>query len=197
MIKLNKNVNYIVSGLERSGTSLMMQILKASGVPVAYDNTRKKDKNNPNGYFELESGKIIDKLKDGTFPLDKYKGKFIKITSWGLQFLPKGKYEVIYMMRNVDEIIDSTEKMSKKKMSKKEKDEMRECLVKFEKQVLRLLEEKHSSDFGYVVVFYNTLLKPSSAKDELGVLASRFGCHDIVERGIKAIDKKLYRNRSE
>jgi len=72
MIKLNKNVNYIVSGLERSGTSLMMQILKASGIPVAYDETRKKDKNNPKGYFELEDGKIIDKLKNHIFPFDDY-----------------------------------------------------------------------------------------------------------------------------
>jgi len=58
-MKLNSDVNYIVSGLERSGTSMLMQILEASGTPMAIDTkSRPPDDNNPKGYFELEGGKI-------------------------------------------------------------------------------------------------------------------------------------------
>ena len=78
-MKLDENINYIVSGLERSGTSMLMQILLAGGVPVFFDRSRPIDENNPKGYYELEGGKIINKLMDGTFPLHEYKGKFIKI----------------------------------------------------------------------------------------------------------------------
>ena len=82
-MKLEKNINYIVSGLERSGTSMLMQILKAGSVPISYDKSRKPDENNPKGYFELEGGKIINKLIDSDFPLDRFKGEFIKITAFG------------------------------------------------------------------------------------------------------------------
>ena len=55
---LDENINYIVSGIERSGTSMLMQILYSGGVPVAFDkNTRPPDENNPKGYYELEGGK--------------------------------------------------------------------------------------------------------------------------------------------
>ncbi len=83
-MSLDKTRNYIVSGLERSGTSMLMQILHAGGVPMAFDNsTRPPDDSNPKGYFELEGGKIINKLMKETFPFEKFKGQFIKITAYG------------------------------------------------------------------------------------------------------------------
>ena len=82
-MKLDRKINYIVSGLERSGTSLMMQILHAGGMSTAFnDSLRKPDENNPKGYYELAGGKIINQLMEGTFNLEKYKGQVIKITSW-------------------------------------------------------------------------------------------------------------------
>ena len=61
-MNLENDTNYIVSGLERSGTSMLMQILKAGNIPISFDKFRKPDDNNPRGYFELEGGKIINKL---------------------------------------------------------------------------------------------------------------------------------------
>ena len=73
-MKLDENINYIVSGLERSGTSMLMQILEASGAPMAFDTvSRPPDENNPKGYFELEGGKIINKLMDKDFSFSDYK----------------------------------------------------------------------------------------------------------------------------
>ena len=97
---LNNDFNYIVSGLERSGTSMLMQILKAGEIPVSFDLSRPPDENNPKGYYELEGGKIINRLIDQSFPLGKYVGKFIKITAYGLKFIPLGNYKIIYSERN-------------------------------------------------------------------------------------------------
>ena len=113
VMKLEDNINYIVSGLERSGTSLVMQVLHAGGVPCAFDtSSRPPDDNNPRGYFELEGGKIISRLRDGTLPLADYRGRFIKITAYGLKFLPPGNYRVVYTERNIDEVLDSMEVMT-------------------------------------------------------------------------------------
>ena len=78
---LDSNVNYIISGLERSGTSMLMQILNAGEIPVSFDLSRPPDENNPKGYYELEGGKIINRLMDQSFPFSKYARKFIKITA--------------------------------------------------------------------------------------------------------------------
>jgi hypothetical protein len=113
-MELDDQVNYIVSGLERSGTSLIMQLLRAGGVPCAFDTaSRPPDDNNPRGYFELEGGKIISRLRDGVFPLADHRGRFIKITAYGMKFLPPGRYCVIYTERNIEEVLDSMEKMAK------------------------------------------------------------------------------------
>jgi len=111
---LDNTINYIASGIERSGTSLLMQILEAGGLPMAFDtDSRPPDDNNPRGYYELEGGKIISRLMNGTFPLADHRGRFIKITAFGLKFLPPGKYRIIYTERNIEEVLDSMEKMAK------------------------------------------------------------------------------------
>lgn len=193
MPQMNKNTNYIVSGLERSGTSLMMQILEAGGVPVVYDNLRKPDMNNPKGYYELNDGKVIDKLLKKSFPMDKYKGKFIKITAYGLNLLPKGKYDVIYMIRNTDEIVESTIKMGKNTY---DRDSLRECLVAFDKKCLDWLSHKESNELHYIPIFYNALLDKSTQDAELGIIQSRYNEFD-TEKAKKVIDDKLYRNKSK
>jgi hypothetical protein len=44
----------LVSGLPRSGTSMMMKMLEAGGVPIMTDGVREADRDNPKGYFEVE-----------------------------------------------------------------------------------------------------------------------------------------------
>ncbi|MCD6375283.1 MAG: hypothetical protein J7L94_07120, partial [Caldisericaceae bacterium] len=51
---LNKNTILVVSGLPRSGTSLMMQILRQAGIPLLVDDQRTADESNPQGYFEYQ-----------------------------------------------------------------------------------------------------------------------------------------------
>ncbi len=50
----------IVSGLPRSGTSMMMKILEAGGLEILTDNQRTADDDNPKGYNEFEKVKDLE-----------------------------------------------------------------------------------------------------------------------------------------
>jgi len=154
-MKLDENINYIVSGLERSGTSMLMQILHAGDIPISFDDSRPADEFNPKGYFELEGGKIINKLMEGAFPLKKYKGSFIKITSYGLKFLPPGKYKIIYSERIIEEILDSMEKMMGKK--DENRDEIRKSIIKLNNSMKKEIRERN--DISFLLINYNNVLQ--------------------------------------
>ncbi|MCD6236714.1 MAG: sulfotransferase domain-containing protein [Thermoplasmata archaeon] len=182
-------VNYIVSGLERSGTSMMMQILYRGGAPVAFDDSRKPDYHNPKGYFELEGGKIINRLMEGTFPFEKYDGKFIKITAYGLKFLPLGNYKIVYMLRDIEEILDSMEKMS----GPINREEEKPVLDKLNRFIMKLIEER--DDVEYITVNYRDVIK--NPKDEIERINEFLNGMLDVDEAIRAVDPKLYRNVRE
>ena len=190
LMKLDKNTNYIVSGLERSGTSMLMQILNAGSIPIAFDNGRPADEYNPKGYFELLGGKIINKLIAKSFPIEKYKGKFIKITSYGLKFLPKARYKIIYSERDFEEILESIEKM----MEKKDEDrvESKKNLIKLNNVIKKKIQEK--KDLDVLFVNYNNILKNpnSNIKKILDFLSLPY---DNLDKMIQAVDLKLYQSR--
>jgi hypothetical protein len=99
----------IVSGLPRSGTSMMMQILAAGGIPLMEDNQRQPDDDNPRGYFELEA--VKDLARDHAV-LDGAEGKALKIIHALLTHLPLDRfYRVIFMRRDLDEVLSSQRKM--------------------------------------------------------------------------------------
>lgn len=99
----------IVSGLPRSGTSMMMQVLSACGVPVLADNHRVPDSDNPRGYFELEEAKS---LRGNSAWLRNAQGKAVKIVAQLLPYLPEEYcYRVILMARDLSEVIDSQRAM--------------------------------------------------------------------------------------
>ena len=178
--------NYIVSGLERSGTSMMMQILYRGGMDVAFDEKRKPDENNPKGYFELEGGKVINRLMEGSFPMEKYDGKVIKVTAYGLKFLPPGDYRIIYMTRDIDEILASMAKMSGDPSVMDEK----EIFEKLNRQSMKMLKEK---GIPHIIVKYNDVLK--DVRKEIERVNEFLGGVLDVEEAIKAVDPSLYRNR--
>lgn len=186
-MKLDKNTNYIVSGLERSGTSMLMQILNAGNIPCAFDNSRPADEFNPKGYYELEGGKIINKLIEKKFPIEKYRGRFIKITSYGLKFLPKTKYKIIYSERNIEEIIDSMERMMKKK--EKNKDEFKKNLIKLNNMIKKEIQEK--KEIEVLFVNYNNILK--NPKNHIKKILDFLGLpYTNLDKMIKAVDTTLY-----
>ena len=100
----------IVSGLPRSGTSMMMKMLAEGGLPSLTDQIRYADEDNPNGYYEFEP---VKQLASGQFEwLADADGKVVKIISALLEYLPKEhRYKIIFMERQIKEILASQQKM--------------------------------------------------------------------------------------
>lgn len=100
----------IVSGLPRSGTSMMMKMLEAGGLPVLTDHQRAPDEDNPKGYYEFER---VKKLPEGDYAwLPEARGKVVKVISALLEHLPGGyDYRVIFMQRKMEEILASQKQM--------------------------------------------------------------------------------------
>lgn len=105
-----KDIVIIVSGLPRSGTSMMMAMLEVGGVPLLTDGERVPDDDNPKGYFEFER---VKKLQEGDVSwLSEAQGKAVKVISYLLFKLPDThQYQVIFIRRNLDEILSSQKKM--------------------------------------------------------------------------------------
>jgi hypothetical protein len=100
----------IVSGLPRSGTSLMMSMLAAGGLDVMTDQLRIADDDNPVGYFELEDVKKL--IKGEHAWLASSNGKAVKVISTLLPYLPDGyHYRIIFMRRAIEEVLASQRKM--------------------------------------------------------------------------------------
>lgn len=99
----------VVSGMPRSGTSMMMQMLEAAGFPIATDGQRFADVDNPKGYYELE---VVKRLpKDASF-LKSIVGQVVKVVAPLLRFLPPiYDYRVIFMERDLDEVLASQREM--------------------------------------------------------------------------------------
>jgi hypothetical protein len=108
-MKVDPDIITVVSGLPRSGTSMMMSMLAAGGMPVLTDSLRAADEDNPKGYFELERVKQL--AKDSSW-LAEARGKVVKIVSPLLKHLPVGyQYKIIFMHREMEEILASQKQM--------------------------------------------------------------------------------------
>jgi len=99
----------IVSGLPRSGTSLMMQMLAAGGLPFLSDGERKADEDNPRGYYEWERIKQLPREPEC---IAEAEGKVVKVISQLLFALPRGHdYQIIFMERPLTEVVASQAEM--------------------------------------------------------------------------------------
>lgn len=105
-----ENAVVVVSGLPRSGTSLMMQMLDAGGLPLLVDGVRRADESNPRGYYEYEPVKRMG--RDGAAWMVDAQGKGVKVVSPLLTYLPDNvTYRVIFMERDLDEVLQSQHRM--------------------------------------------------------------------------------------
>jgi hypothetical protein len=183
----------IVSGLPRSGTSLMMEMLRAAGCELLTDNLRQEDYFNPKGYYEYEP---VKNLKHGdNLWLKHASGKVVKVVSPLLQYLPDAYfYKIIFMQRNLAEVLTSQAKMlgGLQKPADPEEDRILEKayqdhLAKVDAWLIR-----HAT-FQTCYVSYNQLL--SAPREILEQLAIFLEKPLQVDRMIAAIDPNLYRNR--
>jgi hypothetical protein len=179
---------YIISGLPRSGTSMLMQILQAGGMPVASDGKRKPDRSNPKGYLEVES--IIDKLKDNPDYVFSFEDRVLKVIAYGLQFLPPGNYRLIYVERNIEEILDSMEEMMR--ATDEERNDTKQAFIKLNNKAKSDIKER--KDMQVLFVNYNEILSsPEKKLEEIHRFLEERNLD--LEKMIAAVDEKLYRQR--
>lgn len=185
----------VVSGLPRSGTSMMMSMLLASGLEVVTDEVRAADEDNPKGYFELERVKELDKTPDKSW-LRAHRGKVVKIISFLLKDLPDDNaYKVVFMRRDLDEVVASQNKMLVRRGEPTDPARDAEMVEKYRLH-LRRTETLLGSrpNFRWLDVSYNEILGDPRGPAER--VARFVGGGLDVARMVGAVDASLYRNRA-
>jgi predicted AlkP superfamily phosphohydrolase/phosphomutase/tetratricopeptide (TPR) repeat protein len=184
----------IVSGMPRSGTSMMMQMLHAGGLEILTDDLRASDENNPKGYLEYEKVKSL--ASDNTW-IEEGQNKVIKVIAQLLQYLPASyQYKVIFMEREMEEIIQSQQIMLGKKAEVEKKIYPAALAETFKKQLEKTRSWlKTHPQFDVLYVPYTEVINmPSEVAENL----STFLDADLdMEAMLKAVDKNLYRNRKK
>jgi len=191
---MNQETVTIVSGLPRSGTSMMMEMLDKGGLEVLTDQVRKADEDNPKGYYEYER---VKQLPDSTEWLDEAKGKAVKVLGELIKHLPGDYYyKIVFMERNLDEIIESQAKMLKRKGEDPEdisKDELRETFKNYRK----ILKKQISSSPNMEVIYVNYNDIMSHPEPVIESISAFFDGELDTKKMLSVIDEELYRNRKE
>jgi hypothetical protein len=180
----------IVSGLPRSGTSLMMQMLENGGIELVTDGVRTADADNPKGYYELEKVKSIQ--RDASW-LPATRGKAFKMVSQLLYGLPSSeRYRIIFMERDFDEMLSSQERMLER-LGKPAA--AREQITQAFRLHLNQLHEwlQRQANVQVLRLSFNDLLaeprwQAERVREFLGVDAD-------IEAMAHTVDPSLYRNR--
>ncbi len=182
----------VVSGLPRSGTSMMMKMLEQGGLQVVTDSLRTADDDNPNGYYEIE---IVKQMPSGqTAWLDGAQGKVVKVISALLEYLPaKYHYKVIFMERAIGEVLASQKKMlvNRQEESTISDAEMQEQFQKHVAAAKYWLARQPNISVLYVD--YNKML---TAPDPLSQTIADFLDLGLDVDKMRAVpNERLYRNR--
>lgn len=177
----------VITGLPRSGTSLMMQIIDKAGIPVMSDGKREKDISNPEGYFELEAVKGI--VRDNSF-LDEAVGKAIKIVAPLPMFMNlKHQYRGVFMRREMDEVLRSQEVMLNKDQSA-EREKFRGI---YETHLAKTHKFFQDNNIPYLEVNYNALIQ--DPESEITKLIEFCGATADINELVGVVRPELYRNR--
>lgn len=183
----------IVSGLPRSGTSLMMRMLEAGGIPPLTDHERTADEDNPGGYYEFERVKQME--KGDTTWLAGATGKAVKVISLLLRSLPADyRYKVVFMERDLDEVLASQRKMLENRAQDADAADDEQMQALFTKHLTEIRQWLAAQpNFAVLYVNYSDLLTAPEPQVER-IEAFFDGTLDAAAM-IEVIDPTLYRNR--
>ncbi len=183
----------VVSGLPRSGTSMMMKMLAEGGLPVLTDAIRAADEDNPNGYFELE---VVKQLTEGKRDwLANADGKLVKVISALLEHLPpENHYKVLFMERQIAEILASQRKMlARRNETSSVSDEEMEAQFREHLKVIKYwLARQPNMEVMYVD--YNRMM--ADPDQYLQKIAAFVGLPLDLEKMRSVPNEGLYRNRA-
>lgn len=189
---MKRNTITIVSGLPRSGTSLMMMMLEAGGMPVLTDHIRTADADNPKGYYEFERVKAIE--RDQAW-LKEADGKAVKMISALLKYLPQNyAYRIIFMRREMEEILASQRQMLIRRGEPTDTvsdERIAELSNQHLHRAATWIDDQPNIDVLYVS--YNEILKDAFTQARR---VAEFVDIDLsVEKMSQAVDSSLYRQR--
>ena len=183
----------IVSGLPRSGTSVMMQMLAAGGIEPLTDEVRKPDTDNPRGYFEFERAK---RIKTDQAWLADAAGKVVKMVHLLLLDLPMDRrYDVVFMRREAQEVVKSQGVMLARSGKTGAMLAPEQLIAVYQQQISRVLGflAQHAN-VRVLEVSYNELVRePEGAA---GKVAAFLGRPMDIAAMMGAVDPGLYRNRT-
>jgi hypothetical protein len=184
----------VVSGLPRSGTSMMMKMLEAGGIPVWLDGIRTADEQNPKGYYELERVKDLDKNFDKSW-VREGRGRAVKVISSLLEHLPAtNNYRVVFMQRDLREVLASQSKMLTDRRERGG-DASDETLRRYYETHLRKIKYflTHTPAFRALDVTYaNVVADTEAAAKQVNAFVG--GGLDVAAM-VGVADRQLYRNR--
>jgi hypothetical protein len=181
----------IVSGLPRSGTSLMMQMLTAGGMSAVSDGERKADTDNPKGYLEWERIKQLPK-EPGL--IAEAEGKVVKVISQLILSLPDGyEYKIVFMQRPMPEVLKSQDEMLKRRGTYEGATPaaVGELFQRHLIEVNRFLSSKPNTSV-YRIHYHRVLREPQVVAEEV---AAFVGVPLDVKAMVGQVDGSLYRNR--
>ena len=185
----------VVSGLPRSGTSMMMKMLEAAGLTVMTDGQRAADIDNPKGYFEDERVKDLEKSPDKAWVNDA-RGKVLKVISFLIKDLPdENSYRIIFMRRDIDEVIASQNKMIHRlgtEDTAATDAEVKKLYQRHLVQVKALVERKPNM----AMIDVNHRRAISEPRYAATVVNDFLGGGLDVDAMAAVVDKQLYRNRA-
>jgi hypothetical protein len=184
----------VVSGLPRSGTSMLMNMLQAGGLPVMTDAVRVADADNPHGYFELERVKRLAEDPDRSW-VREARGKAVKVISHLLKELPgENFYRVVFALRDLEEVVASQNTMLRHQGQPNPVDDLK-ALDLYRKHLVnvKLLARTRPNFEMLEVPYVEAVLDPRAAAERIG----RFvGGGLDPQRMAQAVDPALYRNRN-
>jgi len=187
----NKYVT-VVSGLPRSGTSLVMQMLAAGGMTVLSDGRREADHSNPRGYFEYQR---VKNLKADNAWLGEGQGKAVKIIVQLIPYVPpRYRYRVVIVERDLDEVVASQRAMLEREGrsgAQISDEQLKRVFATQSSRVYRWMQNQAGVDV--LTVHHRQLIEnPALASVEIAEFLD--GQVDI-ERMAEVVDPSLYRNR--
>jgi Sulfotransferase domain len=182
----------IVSGLPRSGTSMMMQMLAEGGISPLTDDLRRPDEDNPNGYFEFEAVKQIS--RDPSW-LATAQGRVVKMVYRLLYGLPPDqRFRVVFMTRELSEVIASQEVMLRRRGKETGQFGDQQLTAVYRRQlgeVRRWLADQPNFEVVYVD-YADVLQQPRTVADQLNAF---LGGRLNVESAVRIPDNSLHRQR--
>lgn len=186
---------YVVSGLPRSGTSMMMRMLEAGGIAPFSDGARSADIDNPEGYYEFRRVMDLEKDPEKSWVRDA-RGRALKVISFLLRHLPDDNaYRIVYMRRHLDEVLRSQDKMLDRLGNAAPGADLEAMKEAYRNDIVaaRLYARKQTFMEMIEVQYAETLADPASTARAVNAF---LGGHLDEAAMAAAVKQELYRNRA-